>query len=65
MEFTFSFEQNNFGIYRSILPILLDLEEYKNNGLITRKKIIESIKKQNDSLKELSLKLSKISEINK
>ena len=36
-----------------------------NNGLVTRKKIIESIKKQNDSLKELSLKLSKISEINK
>lgn len=58
-------KKNNFGIYRSILPILLDLEEYKNNGLITRKKIIESIKKQNDSLKELSLKLSKISEIDK
>ena len=36
-----------------------------NNGLVTRKKIIESIKKQNDSLKELSLKLSKISEIDK
>ena len=58
-------KKNNFGIYRSILPILLDLEEYKNNGLITRKKIIESIKKQNDSLKKLSLKLSKISEIDK
>ena len=49
-------KKNNFGIYRSILPILLDLEEYKNNGLITRKKVIESIKKQIDSLKELSLK---------
>lgn len=58
-------KENNFGIYRSILPILLDLEEYKNNGLITRKKVIESIKKQNDSLKELSLKLSKMPEINK
>lgn len=57
--------KNNFGIYSSILPILLDLEEYKNNGPITREKLIENIKIQNDSLKELGLELSKMPEINK
>lgn len=58
-------KKNNFGIYSSILPILLDLEEYKNNGHITREKLIENIKIQNDSLKELGLELSKMPEINK
>lgn len=57
-------KKNNFDIYSSILPILLDLEKYKKYGSITKEEIIEYVKKQRISLEKISSKLSKITEIN-